>query len=430
MSEDRESARQIAFLALRQIEDRQAYADVALQRLLPRLSASERALATELVYGSVRRRRTLDAMLTQYTHAPITEADVRRLLHLGLYQLHFLDGIAPAIAVDSTVRLAKANQLGRAAKLINAILRASLRTPFAADSVATDAPTAIAIANSLPDWLIELWQPLLAAADLAALAAWCNQPPHLDLRVNSWRTDSATVQAQLARVGIETKAFSDVPGALRIVGHHGDPTRWPGFEQGDWTIQDASAQQVVQWLDPQPGETIWDCCAAPGGKTTHIAELMQNQGQVIASDRNPKRLERLRTNAERLQLSGITTAAIDLLQPAPANLPVIDRLLVDVPCSGLGTLHRHADARWQQTPARIAALLPQQQQILRHAARAVKSGGVMVYATCTLNPTENEQQIDQFLATVPEWSLVGEPQTIWPQARDRDGFFMAKLQRR
>ncbi len=157
---------------------------------------------------------------------------------------------------------------------------------------------------------------------------------------------------------------------------------------------------------------------------------MQNQGQIIASDRNPKRLERLRVNAERLHISCMTTAAIDLLQPAPSDLPLIDRVLVDVPCSGLGTLHRHADARWQQTPARIAALVPQQQQILRHAAEAVRSGGVMVYATCTLNPAENEQQIAQFLAAAPEWSLVCEPQTIWPHICDRDGFFIAKLQRR
>jgi len=193
----------------------------------------------------------------------------------------------------------------------------------------------------------------------------------------------------------------------------------------------------VHCLDPQPGERVIDCCAAPGGKTTHIAERMQDRGEIWALDRHPHRLRRLEENVQRLGLSSIRPLAIDLLalsaaaQP-PAPLPPwqsADRVLLDAPCSGLGTLHRRADARWRQTPERIAELAHLQAQLLQVAGRWLKPGGLLVYATCTLHPAENEGVIQSFLKTHPYWAPEGDPLLIWPHRQDRDGFFIQRLRR-
>jgi 16S rRNA (cytosine967-C5)-methyltransferase len=268
------------------------------------------------------------------------------------------------------------------------------------------------------------------------LSAWFNHTPALDLRVNQWRTDLATVQGALALAGIESTPIKEIPGALRLANHVGDITQLPGFGEGWWSVQDSSAQQVVQLLDPQPGERILDCCAAPGGKTTHIAEQLHNEGEVWALDRHAGRLRRVEANAQRLQLTCLQTRVVDLAVEdedwAHRDLPAwgsVDRVLLDAPCSGLGTLHRHADARWQQSPQQIHSLVDLQARLLDRVARWVKPGGILVYSTCTLHPQENQAQIDAFLARTPGWQVDGSPIQIYPHRQDRDGFFMAKLLR-
>jgi 16S rRNA (cytosine967-C5)-methyltransferase len=230
-----------------------------------------------------------------------------------------------------------------------------------------------------------------------------------------------------------------------VEGKTGPIPQLPGFAEGWWTVQDASAQWVAQILDPQPGEVIFDVCAAPGGKTTHIAELMQNQGQIYAGDRHGWRLQKLAITQQRLGLTAIKTWEGDLTKPGtipPVNS--LDRALLDVPCSGLGTLHRNPDLRWRQTPATIQTLLSLQAALLAAIAPLVKSGGILVYATCTLNPAENQGQIEKFLANYRDWhpesftwtSPQGQIQevtdgmlTILPHHHHQDGFFIAKLKK-
>jgi 16S rRNA (cytosine967-C5)-methyltransferase len=445
------NARQLALLALQKIERHNAYADVVLEQLLARshLSPADCHLVSELVYGVTRRRRTLDALIDCFARHPASKQppDLRLILHLGLYQLAFLDHIPPRAAIHTSVELARQVGLGSLAGVVNAILRAYQRQVLAQperdplqplqERLPADPIQALGIRHSFPDWLVRLWWERLGPAETEALCAWFNQPPHLDLRVNPLRAGIDKVSQAFAAVGIQATPLPDVPGALRLGHPAGDIRALPGFAEGWWSVQDASAQQVVHCLDPQPGERVIDCCAAPGGKTTHIAERMQDRGEIWALDRHSHRLRRLEENVQRLGLSSIRPLAIDLLtlsaaaQP-PAPLPPwqsADRVLLDAPCSGLGTLHRRADARWRQTPERIAELAQLQAQLLQVAGRWLKPGGLLVYATCTLHPAENEGVIQSFLKTHPQWAPEGDPLLIWPHRQDRDGFFIQRLRR-
>ncbi len=470
-------ARQLALTTLRYIDQQDTYANIALDRILSRgsppgwqaysasadpedsevskgtqaaepytISAQDRHLVTELVYGITRRTRTLDALITRFGSKPADRQppDLRRILHLGFYQLCFMSHIPTAVAVSTSVDLARSQHLGRLTQVVNGILRSYIRTqPEDPPNPPTleqlnlqthDPIQSIGILHSFPDWLVQLWWDQLGSTETIALCQWFNQTPKLDLRVNQWKVDLETVQQALAETGIQTEPVAGISGSLRLVDHGGDVTQFPGFSAGWWTVQDSSAQQVVQILDPQPGERILDCCAAPGGKSTHIAELMQNQGDLWALDRHAGRLRRVQMNADRLGLTCISSHAVDLtnldLGVDPPNLPAwgsADRVLLDAPCSGLGTLHRHADARWRQSPDRIAELVDLQAQLLDRAAHWVKPGGILVYSTCTLHPHENQAQIDRFLNKNPSWHLSLDPIQIWPHRQDRDGFYVAKL---
>jgi 16S rRNA (cytosine967-C5)-methyltransferase len=262
------------------------------------------------------------------------------------------------------------------------------------------------------------------------------------LRINPLRSNIDEVTQQLETVGIAVNRMLGLPQTLRISGNVGKIEHLPGFSTGLWSVQDASAQLVSYLLDPQPGETIIDACAAPGGKTTHTAEIMQDRGQIWACDLKASRLKKLKQNQERLNLG-----SIQICEGDSRNLPqfenTADRVLLDVPCSGLGTLHRHADARWRQSPDSVTQLTVIQQQLLDEAITWVKPKGILVYATCTLHPLENEQAIASFLSRHPDWEIAPPPPTfpqslvsptgevkILPHQFSLDGFFMVRLQRK
>lgn len=447
-------ARQLALNVLLQVQAG-AYADVALHRTLaqaklsesdsPGERASERALATELVYGTVRRQRTLDALIDQLGTRPADKQPpvLRLVLHLGLYQLRYLTAVPDSAAVNTSVDLAKANGLGKLSGVVNGLLRQYLRqAEGGTDPLALPSAAAIALGlrHSYPDWLIDLWLDQLGAEDTDRLCQWFNQVPSIDLRVNRDRTTVAALQTAFEAAGIAVTPLAGIPFGLRLVNHQGALTALPGYEAGWWSVQDASAQLVGLLLDPQPGETVLDICAAPGGKATQIAEIVGEQGRVWACDRASSRLKKITANATRLGLTNLHTHAGDSTDLAQFHSQA-DRVLVDAPCSGLGTLHRHADARWRQNPDSIATLAELQSALLTEAARCVKPGGTLVYATCTLHPAENEAVIESFCRTHPTWQvqppdpgfgdgLEVAPQgwvRIWPHRHNMDGFFMAKL---
>ncbi|MGK7939242.1 MAG: 16S rRNA (cytosine(967)-C(5))-methyltransferase [Crocosphaera sp.] len=443
------NSRQLALKILREIDRKKSYTDIALDRALQHstLSPSDRRLCTELVYGIVRHQRTLDTLIDQLAKKTAQQQppDLRRILHLGLYQLRYLDNIPPSAAVNTSVDLAKENKLQRLSGVVNGILRQYIRKGETGKEpliLPHEPLKKIAIAYSFPDWMVETWVRQWGEDSTQQLCHWFNQTPALDIRLNPLKTNLETLETQLTETGITVTRILNFSHSLRLQGKIGAIQTLPGFSQGHWTVQDSSAQLVSYLLDPQPGETIIDACAAPGGKTTHIAELMGEQGLIFACDRTSSRLQKVQENAQRLQLSSIKIVEGDS-RNLPQFIDSADRVLVDVPCSGLGTLHRHPDIRWRQSPERIQQLSILQQEIVREAATWVKPQGSLVYATCTLNPLENEQVIEQFLATHPHWKIEPLPADelfspfitaspwieILPHQHNMDGFFMVKLKR-
>jgi 16S rRNA (cytosine967-C5)-methyltransferase len=441
------AARQLAWQILRQIQGG-AFADVALDRGLngSDLSGRDRNLATELVYGSLRRRRTLDALIDQLAQKTAKQQppELRLMLHLGLYQLRYLDQIPSSAAVNTTVDLAKQNGFAGLAGFVNGLLRQYLRTPEL--NIATADPvTQIGIEHSFPDWIVQVYLEQFGREATAQLCAWFNQPPPIDLRINTGKTTIAVVQMQMQTVGIASQRVPHLPQALRLIEHAGAIQNMPEYAEGHWIVQDSSAQLVAYLLDPQPGETIVDACAAPGGKTLHIAELMQDRGMVWAVDRTASRLKKLQQNIDRLGYHSIQIKTADSRDIPEFAAPEFgcDRVLIDAPCSGLGTLHRHADGRWRQQPESVQALAQQQQDILAQAAQWVKPTGILVYATCTLHPAENERVIHQFLQHHPDWQIdrpgADSPVTpflqpegwakVLPHQHQMDGFFMVRLKK-
>jgi 16S rRNA (cytosine967-C5)-methyltransferase len=437
--------RQLAFITLRDIH-KGAYTDIALDRSLQKanLPDQDRRLLTELVYGSVRRQRTLDTLIDQLATKPSQQQpkDLRTILHLGLYQLRYQQRIPPSAAVNTTVQLAKENGFAGLAGFVNGLLRQYIRSAENSPDplrLPTDPGQRLGILYSFPDWIIQVWLAQLGLAETEQLCEWMNQTPTIDLRVNILRTSIAEVELAFKSRGIFVKPLPQVPQALRLIGNTGPIQNLPGFREGWWTVQDSSAQLVSHLLDPQPGEIIIDACAAPGGKTTHIAELMGDRGTIWGCDRTPSRLRKLQENAQRLNLH-----SIQLLTGDSRHLTqfenTADRLLLDAPCSGLGTLHRHADARWRQTPESVHELSLLQTELLSCTSTFVKPGGILVYATCTLHPAENEAVIREFLGTNPHWQI--EPPQhfnfptsppgwlkVWPHRQDLDGFFMVRLKK-
>ncbi|HEY9655744.1 MAG TPA: 16S rRNA (cytosine(967)-C(5))-methyltransferase [Crinalium sp.] len=469
-----QNPRQLAFLALRSVHQG-AFADVALDKTLRQAKLTnllDRRLLTELVYGSVRRQRTLDALIDQLAKKPAQQqpADLRTILHLGLYQLCFLNQIPASAAVNTTVDLAKQNGFTGLTGFVNGLLRQYVRLKEAeAAEDAGDATqnskfssaaaqgatqnfslltapspiTRLGIQHSYPDWMVALWLEQLGVEATEQLCHWMNQPPHIDLRVNTLKASVEMVESAMQTAGVAVSRIPHLPQALRLPEAAGAIQQLPGFDEGWWIVQDSSAQLVGYLVDPQPGDVVVDACAAPGGKTMHLAELMHDRGTVWACDRAASRLRKLKQNVDRLGLQ-----SIQLCEGDSRNLPQFvgqcDRVLVDAPCSGLGTLHRHADARWRQTPETVQQLTQLQTELLDQAALWVKPAGSLVYATCTLHPAENEVIVQSFLAHHADWAIEPpQPDTppaafatpdgwikIWSQEHDMDGFFMARLKKR
>ncbi len=440
-----ENPRQLAFLALRDIYQRGAYSDIALERVLRQgnINKLDRNLVCELVYGTVRKQRALDAILDQFASKPLHKQppDLRIILHLGLYQLRYLNQIPPSAAINTSVELAKNNKLKGLAGVVNGLLRTYNRQAASGDplQLPTLPAARLGVLHSFPDFLIQMWIEELGVEATEKLCIWFNKPPTIDIRVNTLKICRDELRSILANQGLSVTPIPHLPQALRLTGTIGVVQNLPGFSEGWWMIQDSSAQLVSHLLDPQPGEIVIDACAAPGGKTTHIAELMQDQGKIWAGDRHLNRLKKVGENAQRLQLKSIELIEGDSRQ---VKFPTkADRVLIDAPCSGNGTLHKRPDLRWRQNPEKIQELSQLQRELLNIGATWLKPQGTLVYATCTLNPKENEQVIQSFLEDHPDWQIQPpDPNSlgaifgsesgwlkIWPHEYQMDGFFMVKL---
>jgi 16S rRNA (cytosine967-C5)-methyltransferase len=434
-------ARACAYRVIRRVFDQGAYADRALHAEAAGLDRRDRALATALAYGTVQRSGTLDHVIAVLSHRPAArlEAPVRDALRLGLQQILHMDGIAAHAAVSDSVELAKAAGRGAGgSKLVNAVLRRAVREGRAILEGLDDTTAAgAATAHSVPRWLAELWFDELGPERARALLGVVNQPAEAALRVNALRADAADLPA---RLGARTRPALGLPEGL-VVEEPFDAHASAAFAAGEIMPQSRGSMLVARALAPAPGERVLDLCAAPGGKTTHLAALMAGTGTVRAVERHGGRAQALRRTAERLGAANVEVVEADA---AAFDEPDgYDRVLVDPPCSGLGTLQSRPDLRWRATPERLRELAELQLRILRAAARAVRPGGVLVYSVCTISRREGEGVVSTLLESLNGWgardlapdhpwaaaAAQGPFLQLMPDREHTDGFFIARLER-
>lgn len=404
------------------------------------LAPKDRALCQELAYGVARWQATLDWLIEQKTPRHPPPAGLRELLRLGLYQLFWLDRVPDHAAVHETVELAKHVGFGAQAGFLNAVLRGYLRERAETERrLAELRTTEPPLGYSHPAWLWSRWRQRWGAEKTAELMAWNNSPPKTYARVNSLRADPGTLLAQWREQEDVDYDFCrrDWLGENLVFELQSHPplATLPSFQQGQFYVQDPSTLLAVSELAPQPGETVLDLCAAPGGKTTFLAQLMHNQGRVVACDTSPERLKRLQENCARL---GVTCVEPVLL-PAPGSRPPagppapiadrqFDRVLVDAPCSNTGVMRRRVDLRWRLRPEEIKRLRAVQLHLLRQALGRLKPGGTLVYSTCSLEPEENGRMVEDLLAGEATVK-VEATRELFPPSDQADGAFVARLVR-
>ena len=391
------------------------------------LSSADRGLCQEIVYGVVRWQAALDWLIARKTNGREQKSALQNLLRLGLYQIFWLDRIPDHAAVHETVELAKQNGFGPQAGFVNAVLRGYLREADATKNLLGELENSDpAIGWSHPKWLVAKWQKQFGEERTRQLLEWNNLPPKTFARVNTLKTDAGKLIEKWCEENVEynfvRRDWLEENLAFELKSH--PPLHsLASFRDGWFYIQDPSTLLAVRELGALPGETILDLCAAPGGKTTFIAQLMNNTGQIIASDISDDRLELIQENCGRLGISCVGTILSSTfnLQPATFN-----RILVDAPCSNTGVMRRRVDLRWRISPVEIARLQRTQLELLKLAATKLKPGGVLVYSTCSLEPEENSEVVKGFLSEHKNFKLETERQLL-PFADNVDGAFVARL---
>lgn len=429
--------REVAYKLLTRIEKDKKFAALALDAEVERGNYldEERAFLTALTYGTVERRLSLDHLISHYTGKAIGRLDlpVVILLRLGMYQILYMDRIPDSAAVNETVKLA-ARYAARTKALINAILRRTVREKNDLPFPAGNSPEALAIRHSIPEWILESWQKDYAD-QLEALCNAVNVTAPLTLRVNTLKTTREKLGATLP---CKWETIDGLENAIRLT-ENCPVSSLTALTTGECFVQDAASQTAATILDAKPGMEVADVCACPGGKSFSIALSMKNQGKVRSFDLHESKLPLITDGAKRLGIDIIEAKAHDSSTTLPELVGKMDRVLCDVPCSGLGVLSKKSDLRYKEKTS-VEALPPLQAAILSASAPYVKVGGVLVYSTCTLRKAENEDVVEGFLAAHPEFEAVAIHEcghtaengmlTLFPDGKGSDGFFIAKLRRK
>lgn len=418
-----------------------AYASILLNSREEELNNLDRSLTHELVMGVLRWQLWLDRLIEHYSGRQVSDLDaaIRIILRIGLYQLRFLSRIPDSAAVNESVNLVKRARLRSAAPFVNAILRRATREPEVDPAAGIEDPVErVAVDTSHPPWLIERWSNSLGREEARRFAKANNEPAPVAFRVVTTRADEAEVLTQLREAGAELTPSTIARNAWRISGASNVLSQL--VSAGLVYIQDDASQLVSEVLDARAGSRVLDLCAAPGSKTTQIADNADDSALLVAADFHEHRLKTLISTAQAQGLRSIETVTLNGLQPLPFAEASFDRVLVDAPCSGTGTLRRNPEIRWRISPGDIEDLSTRQKQLLQNAARALKPGGRLVYSTCSVEPDENEVVTQAFLEKNRSFeavelginpSLVSSLGTArtWPQREGTDGFFIAAFNR-
>jgi len=438
-------ARAVAARVLERVEEDAAWADLVLDAQLARepLDARDTGLATELVYGTLRWQRYLDWILAPHSRRKLAVLDprVRVVLRMTAYQIAFLERVPAFAAVNDGVTLARGRKPG-AAEYTNAVLRSFARRGAREREPAPprDPLDALATRCSFPTWLAARWVDRYGASEAETLMRAMNERPPLTVRVNTLKTTRAALAARLrAEAALDARATVYAPDGL-VVERGGTPGAWPAFAEGACVVQDEASMLVARLLEPKSGEVVADVCAAPGTKATHLAQLMEDRGRVLAFDPQPARLARVVELSQRLGTASIHTTGGTAETLAPQWPDACDGVLVDAPCSNLGVLRRNPEVKWRRRPDDIPASAALQRTIVTAAATMVKRGGRLVYATCSLEPEENEEVARALLAARPDFRLDAPADfplpldadgvlRCRPHLHDTDGFTVARFRR-
>lgn len=448
------SARQIAAEILYDLDSGNHTLDMLLQRndtRLRQLQRPDRALAHALIFGVLRWQSRLDWTLGHLLQQPKKKLDpwVRIILRMGLFQIDHLNRIPDSAVVHTAVDLVKTNNRRWAAGFVNGVLRNALRRtkPVPMPDIDKEPVAGLAVRYAFPPWLVSRWIKCWGIDSTRALCDAVNQIPDITVRANTLKTTRANLIESLQS---EVKSITPTrhsPEGVRIVSPGRPIDKWPAYQQGWFQVQDEAAQIISHYLNPQPGMHIWDACAGLGTKTGHIAQLISDQGHILASDLNWEKLNQLSREMQRLGVSCVTTRTLDLQSPEPVNdLPLFDRILIDAPCSGLGVLQKNPDGKWRSTLADIDICAKRQLTILENAVKRLQSEGILVYAVCSVEPEENEWVVRSFLQKHREFVIYSSEMTsvsgarklmmpegflqTLPHQNQMDGFFAAAFKRR
>lgn len=440
------NAREGALKVLYEIEVKEAYSNLALNKELNENSYQqvEKGFMTELVYGVLENLIYIDYVIQQFSSIKLKKIHpmALNLLRLGVYQILFLDRIPASAAVNESVNLSK-KYVKRSSGFINGILRNIIRNPekIKVPDQKQDPIAYLSIQYSHPRWMVEQFLKFFTPQFTQELLEANNRTPQLNVRVNTLKTNVADCIESLCKKGFEVEASAFIEEAITIKGTT-NLAELDLLKKGHLYIQDFGSMLIGRIVDPKPGDLVVDVCSAPGGKATHLAQLMKNQGRVIARDIHPHKIKLIKANGNRL---GTKIVEAEVFNGHELDMNLIeqaDRVLVDAPCSGLGIIRRKPEIKYRKKPDDVAEITTLQLDILSKAAQYVKPGGNLIYSTCTIDPRENEEVVMKFLKQSPQFQLVhlgekyspmipGEPQgemlQLYPNVHGTDGFFMAKL---
>ncbi|MGG4219663.1 16S rRNA (cytosine(967)-C(5))-methyltransferase RsmB [Paenibacillus jamilae] len=446
----KQTAREVALDVLTGVEQEGAYSNLELNRRLQQagLSASDVGLTTELVYGTVARRNTLDYFLNKFVQKGTAKLQpwVRSLLRMSVYQLVYLDRVPDHAVVSEAVTIAKRRGHQGISGMVNGVLRSMLREP---DKLripeGLSAEERISLEHSHPLWLVKRWIKQYGTDTTEAICKANNEPPAVSVRVNTTMTSRDQLLDEMVAKGVNAVPSAISPYGI-VVRSGGNMALTSWYMDGLLSVQDESSMLVAEAVAPEPGMTVLDCCAAPGGKTAHMAELMKDRGRIVANDLHAHKHQLIREQANRLGLDAVETVTGDALDLKERYAPAsFDRILLDAPCSGFGVIRRKPDLRWSKTVEDVHDITQLQHELLDSVAGLLKPGGILVYSTCTIEPDENEGQLARFLSEHPEYELAkdhpfpdvsqamdgtqkGSIQLL-PQHFHSDGFYIARLRR-
>lgn len=430
------SPRQIALTVLNRLAGSRRTLDPILADALADadLSPRDRSLTYALVYGVLRWRGRIDWIIDYFSRIPLPRIDppVLNILRLGVYQIVFMDRVPPSAAVNTAVELAKGCVRDHVVRFVNGILRSVGRShaevPFPPITSRTAPVQAIAATRSYPPWLVRRWIDRYGVAETVSRCDAENAVPPVTLRTNTLRTDRSTLVEALESAAGTVQPTALSPHGITLTGLERPVFHLPGYVNGGFGVQDEAAQLVTHLTDPQPGELILDACAGLGGKTGHLAQLMENRGRIVAIDRDGDRLAALRAEMARLGVTIVTDRVADWAD-GPTDLGPVDRILLDAPCSGLGVLQRHPDAKWRADPEDLPRQRDRQIRLLSTVAPLLRPGGVITYVVCSTEPEETEDVARAFLDAHPEFDPVRDSGGLPEPARrlvDSDGFFRTR----